>query len=94
MTQPEVTTYIANEGIQWKHIVEFAPWMGGFYEQMVGLVKRTIRKTIGKASLSNEHLLTVFKEAEAVVNSRPLVYIGDDIQSSITLTQAHFNTET
>ena len=39
MTQPEVTTYIANEGIQWKHIVEFAPWMGGFYKQMVGLVK-------------------------------------------------------
>ena len=57
VTQPEVTTYIANEGIQWKHIVEFAPWMCGFYEQMVGLIKRTLRKTIGKASLSNEHLL-------------------------------------
>ena len=39
VTQPEVTTYIANEGIHWKHIVEFAPWMGGFYERMVGLVK-------------------------------------------------------
>ena len=92
VTQPEVTTYIANEGIQWKHIVEFAPWMGGFYERMVGLVKRTLRKTIGKASLSNEHLLTVLKEAEAVVNSRPLVYIGDDIKSPITLTPAHFLT--
>ena len=92
VTQSEVTTYIANEGIQWKHIVEFAPWMGGFYERMVGLVKRTLRKTIGKASLGNEQLLTVLKEAEAVVNSRPLVYIGDDIQSPITLTPAHFLT--
>ena len=90
VTQPEVTTYIANEGIQWKYIVEFAPWMGGFYERMVGLVKRTLRKAIGKASLGNEHLLTVLKEAEAVVYSRPLVYIADDIQSPITLTPAHF----
>ena len=50
------------------------------------------RKAIGKASLGNEHLLTVLKEAEAVVNSRPLVYIADDIQSPITLTPAHFLT--
>ena len=92
VTQPEVTTYIVNEGIQWKYIVEFAPWMGGFYERMVGLVKRTLRKAIGKASLGNEHLSTVLKEAEAVVNSRPLVYIADDIQSPITLTPAHFLT--
>ena len=52
-TQPEVTTYIANESIVLKNIVEFAPWMGGFYERMVGLVKQTLRKAIGKASLGN-----------------------------------------
>ena len=92
VTQPEVTTYIANEGVQWKYIVEFEPWMGGFYKRMVGLVKRTLRKAIGKASLGNGHLLTVLKEAEAVVNSRPLVYIADGIQSPITLTPAHFLT--
>ena len=66
--------------------------MGGFYKRMVGLVKRTLRKTIGKASLGNEQLLTVLKETEAVVNSRPLVYTADDIQSPITLTPAHFLT--
>ena len=55
-----------------------------------GVGEKNIKKTIGKASLSNEHLLTVLKEAEAVVNSRPLVYIGDGIKSPITLTQAHF----
>ena len=66
--------------------------MGGFYQRRVELVKRTLRKAIGKASLGNEHLLTVLKEAEAVVNSIPQVYIGDDIQSPITLTPAHFLT--
>lgn len=92
LTHNDVTSYIANEGIKWKFIVELAPWMGGFYERLVGLVKRTLRKAIGRASLTNEQLLTVLKEAEAVVNSRPLVYVGDDIQSHITLTPAHFLT--
>lgn len=29
---------------------------------------------------------TVLKEVEAVVNSRPLVYIGEDINASISIT--------
>ena len=34
----------------------------------------------------------MLKEAEAVINSRPLVYVGDGINSSMTLTPAHFLT--
>ena len=83
-------SYVANENINWKFIVELAPWMGGFYERLIGLLKRSLRKTIGKLCLSNEQLLTVLKETEAVLNSRPLVYIGDDIHSTIALTPAHF----
>ena len=41
---------------------------------MIGVtVKRTLRKAISKASLINDQVLTVLKEAESVVNSRPLV---------------------
>ena len=40
--------------------------------------------------MTNDQLLTVLKEAEAIINSRPLVYTGDDINSGITLTPAHF----
>ena len=92
MTHNDVTTYVANERIKWKFIVELAPWMGGFYERLVGLVKRTLRKAIGKMKLTNDQLQTVLKEAEAIVNSRPLVYVGDDIHSHITLTPSHFLT--
>ncbi|CAG2200066.1 unnamed protein product [Mytilus edulis] len=87
-----VQTYMANEGIQWKFIVELAPWMGGFYERLIGIVKRCLRKTIGKICLTNEQFRTLLAESEAVVNSRPLVYIGDDINSNIILTPAHFLT--
>ena len=41
LTHDNVMSYIANEGITWKYFVEFAQWMGGFYERLVGLVKRT-----------------------------------------------------
>ena len=90
LVEPEVTSYSLTERIRWKFIVELAPWMGGFYERLIGLVKRSLRKTIGKLCLTNEQLLTVLKESEAIINSRPLVYIGEDINSGTTLTPAHF----
>ncbi|XP_052690730.1 uncharacterized protein LOC128168601 [Crassostrea angulata] len=89
---PDVQSYIANEDIKWQFIVELAPWMGGFYERLIGIVKRCLRKTIGKLCLTNEQLRTLVAETEAVVNSRPLVYVGDAINSNIILTPAHFLT--
>ena len=64
--------------------------MGGFYERLVGIVKRSLRKAIGKVCLTSEQLLTILEEAKAVINSRPLVYVGEDINSYMTLTPAHF----
>lgn len=87
----EVQNYCADERINWHFIVELAPWMGGFYERLVGIIKRSLRKAIGRKLLNSDQLHTVLKEAEAVVNSRPLVYVGEDINSSITITPAHFS---
>ena len=92
LTEEDTVSYIADENIKWTFTVELAPWMGGFYVTLVGIVKRSLRKAIGKVCLSSEQLLTILKEAEAVINSRPLVYVGDDINSSMTLTPAHFLT--
>ena len=64
LTESDMLSYVANENIQWTFIVELAPWMGGFYKRLLGLVKRSLRKTIGKIPLKNEQLLTLLKEAE------------------------------
>ena len=92
LTEKDTVSYAANENIQWTFTIELAPWMGGFYERPVGIVKRSLRKAIGKVCLTSEQLLTILKEAEAVINSRPLVYVGEDINSYMTLTPAHFLT--
>ena len=54
------------------------------------MVKRSLRKALGKACLTSEQLLTLLEEAEAVINTRPLTYVGEDIHSFVTLTPAHF----
>ena len=64
LVEQEVTSYSLTERIRWKFIVELAPWMGGFYERLIGLVKRSLRKTIGNLCLTNEQLLTVLKESD------------------------------
>ena len=89
-THPDTQSYLANKEIKWKFIVELAPWMGGFYECLMGLVKQSLRKSIRKICLNFDQCQTVLTEVEAVLNSRPLVYVGADLNSGLTLTPAHF----
>ena len=37
-----------------------------------------------------DQMTTLIKECEAVVNSRPLVYVGNDLKSSIPISPRHF----
>ena len=90
ITSDNVTDFSTNKGIEWKLIVDLAPWMGGLYERLVGLTIRALRKTNGNICLTEKQLVTVLAEVETVVNSRPLVYIDDDINSSVVITPLSF----
>ena len=90
LSDVSVQSYISKEGINWKFIVQLAPWMGGFYERLVGLVKLALRKSLSRSCLTATQLYTILTEVEAVLNSRPLVYVGSDIESGLSLTPSHF----
>ena len=42
-------------------ITELAPWIGGFYERLVGIVKRSLRKAIARRMLTLIQLQTILK---------------------------------
>ncbi|XP_071033036.1 uncharacterized protein [Parasteatoda tepidariorum] len=51
--------------ITWKFIPPSAPWWGGFWERLVGLMKQILRKVLGRTSLSYEEMATVLCECES-----------------------------
>lgn len=88
----DVQNYVSMAGIKWVFITELAPWMGGFYERLVGIVKRSLRKTLSRKLLMDIQLHTTLKEIEAIVKTRPLVYVGDGVNSTTMLTPSNFLT--
>ncbi|GFX87532.1 DUF5641 domain-containing protein [Trichonephila clavipes] len=57
---------------------------------LIGLVKRTLRRTLGKTSLNHEEMYTVLYDCESLINSSPLTYVTDDVEDLEPLTPAMF----
>ncbi|GFU31946.1 integrase catalytic domain-containing protein [Trichonephila clavipes] len=76
--------------IKWKFNPPSASWWGGFWERMIQMIKKFLRKMLGRASLYYEELNTVLCECEHVINSRPLTYISEDVNNLSPLTPAMF----
>ena len=65
--------------------------MGGFYDRLLGTVKGALKRSIGKKiCLTEEKLETFLAEAEAAINSLPLVYVGEDFGEGFSHTTADF----
>ena len=48
-TSPDTQSYLANEEITWSFIIKLAPWMGSFYERLVGLVIRPSERVLARS---------------------------------------------
>lgn len=80
---------LAEQGIEWRFNVEKAPWMNGFVERMVGIVKAALKRVIERQVLNYEELQTVLCEVEDTINRRPLCQVSDSENIEV-LTPMHF----
>jgi hypothetical protein len=80
---------MSSKGIKWKFITERSPHRGGWWERVCRSLKEPLRKILGKALLTYTEMYTVLTDIEAVINSRPLTFIGTDINDGQVITPAH-----
>ena len=80
MKQEQFQNFLARQNIIWQFNLSRAPWWGGQFERMVGLVKRALYKSIGRANLRWGELEEVILDVEIAINNRPLGYVEDDVQ--------------
>ncbi|KAK6026028.1 Pao retrotransposon peptidase [Ostertagia ostertagi] len=75
----DIVDFCATRRIQMKFIPSLSPWQGGIYEKMIDIFKRSFKNATSNRLLELEDIRTIAKEAEAIVNTRPLTYYTDDI---------------
>ena len=76
--------FLVQKRIKWKFNLLLSPWWGGYFERMVGSVKRCLKKFLGNARLSFDELHTVLTEVENILNCRPLTYLYDELETALT----------
>lgn len=90
MNKKAVAENMSQRQIDWKFIPPSAPHMGGSWERLIRSVKTTFSFIFNNQKLKDELLLTLFSEAEYIVNSRPLTYVSSDSNDPEALTPNHF----
>lgn len=88
-TEEKVCETLEKAEITWRFNLSRAPWWGGQYERLVGVVKSAFYKAVGGGRLTWEELIEVLLDLETQINRRPLGYVEDDIQLPV-LTPASF----
>ena len=81
---------LAVDGTHWHFILPGAPHCGGLWEVAVKSVKHHLVRVIGDQILTFVELSTLLAKIEAILNSRPLGVLSDDINDLEILTPAHF----
>ena len=80
MKEERLQTYLSINQIKWQFNLSRAPWWGGQFERLIGLVKSALNKTIGNGLLRWKELQEVLLDVEITLNNWPLSYLEDDVQ--------------
>lgn len=74
----ETQSFLAERSISWEFITERAPQHGAWWERLVQVIKRPLRKILGTNCLPFRELATVLTDIESMVNLRPITTVASD----------------
>ena len=81
---------MAQQKIQWTFNPSLAPHFGGFRKRLIQAAERSLLIVLGSRKLTLSVFQTVVAEADSILNSRPLTYVGWSISDEGSLTPIHF----
>lgn len=85
-----IANFLANDGVTWKFHPPSAPHFSGKWKPGVKSVKFHLRRIIDDVLLTYEKLTMFLVQIEAILNSRPLATLSDDLSDASALTLGHF----
>ncbi|XP_064635815.1 uncharacterized protein LOC135492995 [Lineus longissimus] len=89
MSEVKILEKASSLGIKWRFNPPLGSHHGGVFEAMVKCAKQSLKAILGEAQVTDEELLTAVIEVEGLLNSRPIVYCGNDPEDEV-LTPNHF----
>jgi Pao retrotransposon peptidase/Family of unknown function (DUF5641)/Protein of unknown function (DUF1759)/Putative peptidase (DUF1758)/Integrase zinc binding domain len=90
--EPEVQEHVIEQKIRWKFTTPRASHAGGIYESAVKSMKHHLKRVMVelKHTFTFEQLYSLLTKIEAILNSRPLTPMSEDINDLQVLTPGHF----
>ena len=76
-------SYIGALNITWKFNLARAPWWGGFFERLIGIIKRALSKAVGRSLLTYPELEDILIDIENCMNNRPLLYQREELEQLV-----------
>lgn len=77
------------QGIKWVFNPPTGSHHGGAWERLIRSIRKVLNATVKEQVLDEECLQTVFCEAEAIINSRPITATSSDVNDLEALTPNH-----
>ncbi|XP_003741304.2 uncharacterized protein LOC100905131 [Galendromus occidentalis] len=92
LREEQTQNFLGLREIEWSLNAPKAAWCGGQFERLIRTVKDCLSKTTNMHSIPLFDFLTVIKEIESIVNSRPLTNCPTSVDGFPPLTPSHFLT--
>ncbi|XP_028517549.1 uncharacterized protein LOC110247780 [Exaiptasia diaphana] len=87
--QDKINQTLSQKNVQWYFNPPKASHMGGVWERVIRSIRKIMRAILGSKVVTDEVLRTTMSEVQAILNSRPLTPLSNDVKDMEVLTPNH-----